>query len=234
MVSHEHKCIFIHIPKTGGQSVENVFLNSIGLTWKTRAPLLLHANAEESIGPQRLEHLKASEYTQHHYVSEELFNNYFKFSIVRDPWSRMFSFYKFHGYALLTDFKTYVMKYFMKDPWNRVQYFVCPQVEYLYDNDNNLLVDYIVRFENMDEDFKKVSDKFAFGLDKLPLINKSIPNQNRFYKKAEKLVQRFPELKIEDNTENLKSDYRANYDDEIKEFVAEIYKKDIEAFNYTF
>ena len=44
MISHKHKTIFVHIPKTGGQSVESVFIEDEGLTWDTRAPLLLRRN----------------------------------------------------------------------------------------------------------------------------------------------------------------------------------------------
>ena len=32
MISHEHKTVFIHIPKCGGQSVETCFLDDLGLS----------------------------------------------------------------------------------------------------------------------------------------------------------------------------------------------------------
>ena len=31
MISHPHECIFVHVPKTGGQSVEAVFQAALGL-----------------------------------------------------------------------------------------------------------------------------------------------------------------------------------------------------------
>ena len=34
MISFPHKTIFIHIPKCAGQSVEETFLNDIGLDWR--------------------------------------------------------------------------------------------------------------------------------------------------------------------------------------------------------
>ena len=30
MICHDYKCIFVHIPKTAGQSIEHVFLNQLG------------------------------------------------------------------------------------------------------------------------------------------------------------------------------------------------------------
>ncbi len=33
MISHQHKCILVHVPKTAGQSIEHVFLDLHGLTW---------------------------------------------------------------------------------------------------------------------------------------------------------------------------------------------------------
>ena len=91
MISHFHKTIFIHIPKCGGQSIETAFLNDLGLTWETRAPLLLRPNDNPRIGPPRLAHLRAKEYTKFHYISEELYETYYKFSIVRHPVERAIS-----------------------------------------------------------------------------------------------------------------------------------------------
>ena len=88
MISHEHRCVFVHIPKNAGQSVEHVFVDDLGLTWATRAPLLLRANDRPEIGPPRLAHLTAAEYLRHHYLSRALWDAYFTFAVVRNPWSR--------------------------------------------------------------------------------------------------------------------------------------------------
>ena len=52
-----------------GQSIEQVFLNSLGLTYETRKPLLLMPNAQPKIGLPYLAHLKADEYVKYHYIS---------------------------------------------------------------------------------------------------------------------------------------------------------------------
>ena len=44
MISHNHEYVFVHIPKCGGQSIEHVFLNDLGLEWHNRSPLLLRPN----------------------------------------------------------------------------------------------------------------------------------------------------------------------------------------------
>src|SRR5687768_14243923 len=62
VICREYRCLFVHVPKTAGMSIEHVFLRLVGLTWETRAPLLLGGNDDPRLGPPRLEHLKASEY----------------------------------------------------------------------------------------------------------------------------------------------------------------------------
>ena len=83
VISHEHSAIFVHIPKTAGQSVETVFLKKLGLSWKQRAPLLLRRNDDGSRGPQRLAHLYAWEYVKYGYCTRQVFEACSTFSIVR-------------------------------------------------------------------------------------------------------------------------------------------------------
>ena len=53
MLSHQDKCLFVHIPKAAGQSVESIFVQRSGLTWQTRDALLLRPNKEPEQGPPR-------------------------------------------------------------------------------------------------------------------------------------------------------------------------------------
>ncbi len=78
MVSHKHKCIFVHIPRTGGTSIEHAF----GVYHDKPSPALV--------------------YKKHHTPQEcmdelgaEVWNNYFKFTFIRDPWERMVSWWAY-------------------------------------------------------------------------------------------------------------------------------------------
>ena len=51
MLSHQHKKIFIHMPKTAGQSIETLFLDDLGLKWDQRGSLLLSRNTNRTLGP---------------------------------------------------------------------------------------------------------------------------------------------------------------------------------------
>ena len=220
MISHHHKCIFIHIPKTAGQSIEHVFLNLLGLNWETRAPLLLRANDKKEIGPPRLAHLKAHEYVKFNYISDDLFHSYFKFSFVRNPWSRLVSIYNYRRCYQIHSFKSFVTRHLKSKIWKKEHWFVGPQYEFIYDKDENLLVDYIGKFENLQIDFEHVCKKINLEKIILPHINKS--------KKYNFLLQLL-------NRKHIKfKHYSEYYDNETKQVVADLYKEDIERFSYTF
>ncbi len=221
MICHHHKCIFIHIPKTAGQSIEHVFLDLLGLTWETRAPLLLRFNDRKELGPPRLAHLKANDYVNFKYISEELFNSYFKFSFVRNPWSRLVSFYNYRKYYLFYNFKYFVMKHLEKKIWKKKYWFIGPQYEYLYDHNGNILVDFVGKFENLQTDFNHVCNNINIPETKLPHINSSNSNILNIFLNS---VQR----------EKSKDHYSDYYDKESKEHVENLYKNDIKYFRYEF
>jgi len=177
MVSDQFKCIFVHIPKNAGQSVEHVFLSMHGLTWETRAPLLLRPNADPLQGPPRLAHLLAADYVDYGQVTKEDFASYYKFSFVGNPWERVVSFYKYLGFSKGSKFKDFVATDFQNVVWKHDYWFVRPQVEFVCNKDGKLLVNLVGRFENFREDFHSVCK--AIGVDGIdpPHITKSIPSQ---------------------------------------------------------
>jgi len=233
MISHHHKCIFVHIPKNAGQSIEHVFLDLLGLKWATRAPLLLRYNDRPELGPPRLAHLKADEYVRFKYLTQEMFDEYFKFAFVRNPWSRTVSIYKYFGYDKKSDFKSFLLGDFKNKFFEEKQWFVGPQSDFIYAEDGRLLVDYIGRFEDLQVNFEFVCKKIGLPSIKVPHVNESAGSNNILGSNPRKMVKnllRIPKIRRIPNYKNWQ-DY---YDRESIDWVSRLYEKDIELFGYDF
>lgn len=156
-------------------------------------------------------------------IEPDAFDSYFKFSFVRNPWDRLLSQYTFRKQLLDKDFCP-VDKYSLPfGDWinyvcssefdesrtshglSVIDYHLGDQLNWLTDSEGNLLVEFIGRFENLQEDFNSVCDKIGTRHKKLRHKNKSKHKP-----------------------------YWEYYDDATKELVAEKCKKDIEYFGYEF
>ena len=142
--------------------------------------------------------------------------DYFKFTIVRNPWDRLVScwlnkfnlknskpnFYKKLDLdnTKFVDFKEFISKIAEKNNITLDKHWT------LY---HNLIpvtnIDFIGKFENLQVDFNIICDKIGIPRQKLPHKNKSKHKH-----------------------------YTEYYDDETREIVAEKYAKDIEYFGYEF
>jgi len=231
MISLYDKCVFIHIPKTAGQSIETVFLERAGLEWESRQSFLLKKNSEPQLGPPRLAHLTALEYLQLGYLSPQKFEQLYKFTVVRNPWDRLVSEYVYQQYPF--SFKDFIFKHFPpKDHDDYVNHnghyrHVMPQWQFICDQDGHIIVDAVIKFESLQHDFNKVSLNITGQKIFLPHRNKTAMNTlvAKLKAKTQKLLT---------GTSTNKVHYSDYYDEESKAWVADYYAKDINMFNYSF
>jgi Sulfotransferase family len=183
MVSHQHQCIFIHIPKAAGTSIEK----KLGLFEEVTRDTQDHRTLAE-LQPLGLQDLKQPFRYQTAYtfyrkliarkegrlgVTQKQYNDYFKFSFIRNPWARVFSWYKnvmadpqhqkTYGVSVDCSFDQFVEQHLEDWPLKS-------QLYWLKDRQGQLPYDYIGKFENLENDAAKI---FGFlGLDpSLPRLN---------------------------------------------------------------
>lgn len=108
-------------------------------------------------------------------MPEENFHNYFKFAFVRNPWERLVSEYEFilrnphHGrykrVKQLGSFPDFIrMQVPRKDAY---------QVNMLCDRRGNMLMDFVGKLENLDEDWRTVCSRIGIAHQTLPRENVS-------------------------------------------------------------
>jgi hypothetical protein len=171
MISHRYQCVYVHVPKAGGQSIENVFVDLHGLTWETRAPLLLRPCSDRRFGPRFLAHLTAREYVSCGHLSATDFDAYFTFAAVRNPWDRVLSTYRYlnpEGVSF-ADWTRSTLVHKIEQG----HFFFKSQAEYVTDDDGVVLVDEILRLEDFPHAFDSVRRRLGLGGEGLPKVNVS-------------------------------------------------------------
>lgn len=192
LISHKHKFITIDIPKTGTRSLRES---------------LLPLNIIDVRGLANFE----SEFYQHDFATRAKkqfaknnwnWSGYFKFTIVRNPWARYFSFFKY--------FKSYGEKYLRKDEsinWGEPeinQGKLCVELfenkddktvlkniilnndsqdSYYCDENGKIIVDHIATFEDLENEFVFLCDRVGVKTSILQHGNKSSnsPNMHDIY-----------------------------------------------------
>jgi hypothetical protein len=173
MLCHHFNCVFVHIPKAAGQSVEQVFLKALDLTWDTRAPLLLRPNDNPRLGPRSLAHLTAQEYVDKKYMTPEQYSKYFKFTFVRNPYARLVSTYVYFDYINKLNYPSFVKTIVSKNINEMDTRHFLPQNKFISDSHGNSLVDFVGHFETLQIDFDHICNCIGMPNTKLPHANKT-------------------------------------------------------------
>jgi hypothetical protein len=206
-ISHKYKFVYIAVTKTGSTTVRKMLnpLSDVVSDHSTESPYHHHTHAVDL-----KKHFKERGWN---------WDEYFKFSFVRNPWSRLVSLFNYQreyvrGYEKDVESSRYFEGYYKrckKNTHNRNfevyvdKIWMGDQFDFLYDENNNQLVDFVGKTENLQEDFNTICDKIGIPRQELPHKNKTKHKH-----------------------------YTEYYDDETRELVAEKYAKDIEYFGYEF
>ena len=208
MILHEHKIIFVHIPKTAGQSVTNYFLNNIGKDFTLDLPefgLLENVNLEMP-GPQNHHHMYLDEYVDLGYVKKDELKNYFKFCVIRNPLDRFRSSFYYNRMHKKFSYKTFLNKVLPRrtEGYERTDLYrhFCPQTNYI-----NSEYGRIDKFFLMDEYF-------------------SINFENYF----QEHYGFTGSLEKDINKTNVKEEKVWEFDDKIKAKLNKVYKNDVKLY----
>ena len=220
MISHEHRCIFVHIPKCGGTSIEKTLgYHRDGLRRSGQDHRRL-VTLQRAIWPPVWGVYRPREFVRYvnqqrfaktrgyEIASREQFEQYFKFAIVRNPWDRAHSWYRnvirdpIHRKDFGVDERCTFID-FMRE--HSECWALDPQLDWLTDRQGRFIADFVGRFETLSESYAEARRRL--GLDPVEL----------------------PQLIHTDPV-----DYRIDYTDELRQAVAGKYAEEIERFGYEF
>jgi|ERR1041385_3702363 hypothetical protein len=155
MISHHYKCIFIHQRKCAGSSIITSFGYDVDdPEW--------HFMNDGVLSP---EFDSAPEY--------------FKFSVVRNPWDRFVSGWKYLEATRRMSLRE-VLTHLPRDG-PEYRHLTRPQHAILYDANGRLIVDYLIRYEALQHDFDQVCQMIGKPRHRLPYVNKGIRDHYSTY-----------------------------------------------------
>lgn len=208
MLCHKNKILFIHIPKCAGSSIEYMFnykpfdinksnrLNFLGWDDKIKC---------------YLQHISTKEIFENNLISDKTWNDYNKFTIVRNPWSRALSAYvaTINDTKINDSFENFLFK---KGKFDRV----------LNDKSNK---NYRGHYQTPQIDFIKFKKEYI-NIFKM----ESLDELNVFFQKID-IKEQIPHKNKTPNNKNFNEFYLNN---EFIKMVEEVYENDIKIFNYSF
>ncbi len=214
IISHGRKYIFVHIPKTGGTSL------SLALEARVKKDdILIGDTPKAKKRKRRLKDVKTTGRLWKHsrlidiygLVTQDQIEEYFVFTIVRNPWDRMVSYYHWlaaqsFDHPAVSVAKENDFKAFLADPM--IQHSLRNDVSryYVSDQAGNLCCNLYLRIENLADDIRRLEQNAGLKLDSIPHLNQS--SRDKGY-----------------------CDY---YDMQSRRLIETIFAEDIEKFKYTF
>lgn len=206
------KVIFIHIPKTGGVSVERSIHKALGGPDKIPYGQLINKPPiPERMAPPLFLHSTMRDYRRYYLTEIE---DFYIFSIVRNPWRRLVSHYEYlikPGFNKRMsekdqiDFPKFVQVYQTR----LLGYTIHGYKDFLED-DHGTKINRVIKLENINEELPSVGDDIKLEINEVLHMNSTDPKQKEH------------------------SNWKDYYNPGLIDRVYKIYKEDIEKYNYEF
>jgi len=204
IISHKYKFIFFAIPKTGTHSVRQALREHMGPEDVEQVGLFVQ---------KRFSFPELKDFTSGHVsvrqiqpaLADAVFNDYFKFAFVRNPFDRFVSYCSFmsrHNGAFAANPREF-MKYILTQLKPLDHLLFKPQCEFVLDHHEKLAVNFIGRNESMQNSYDEICSTIGITPVKLGVVNSSLHRP-----------------------------YMEYYDSELLELVASQYRKDFDLFGY--
>ena len=206
IISHAHRFVFVPIPKTGTHAVRQALREHLGPDDIEQVGLFVNKRFPYAeIAQIRHGHLSLREVRP--YVGDDVVDGYFSFAFVRNPYDRFVSY---------CAFMTRQHGAFDADPQGTMRKILFelrpmdhihfrPQFEQLADANGEVEVDFVGRVESLQDDYDAACRRIGIPSRPLDRVNSS-----------------------------RRGDYRQYYDDELRQGVEALYRRDLELFGYGF
>lgn len=169
MISHAHRFLFVHVPKTGGNSIQGHL--------RQYSEDRIVAESAHQDGVERFEvrndrwglhkHASLAEYRA--MMPAAQFNDLYKFAVIRNPWERMISFYFSPHRGVAEWDRESFAALAMEVPPIRAYIRLDSRPGRALDSD----LDRLIRFENLNAEFEEICRELGLATVRLPRRNQS-------------------------------------------------------------
>jgi len=204
IISHKHKFIFFAVPKTATHAIRAALRQHMGEgDWEQQVLFGKQSLPIPEIAKLQHGHISVTQIRPH--LSKEIWQEYFKFAFVRNPFDRFVSvcFFLNRNNPQFATRALRRMKASISNEGFRQRLLVRPQVFQLMNEDKHIPLDYVGRYEDVQQSLDHV-------LDHLDLPHTQLESKNASNHRA----------------------YSSYYDEELREMVSAYYREDFDKLNY--